>query len=133
MTTVLHNAGVAWMGPTDTQPASSIDTMLAVNAHAPIFMTRALLPFLRTAGSVHAASSAKACGGSTKAAVTAAPAAVVFVSSVLVMLPTPKYTAYNVSKCLMDSFAWSLRLELQGSGVAVHVVRPGATKVRAGA
>ncbi|MCU0492801.1 MAG: SDR family NAD(P)-dependent oxidoreductase [Chloroflexaceae bacterium] len=101
---LIHNAGLGYYGPLEQQPAATINDMLAVNVHAPIALTHALLPLVeRTHGSV------------------------VFISSIAANLPVPQYAVYGASKAALDGFARSLRVELAGRA-RVQVIHPGATR-----
>lgn len=99
---VIHNAGAGWVGDLRSQP---VEHLTRVNLWAPILLTRVLLPQL-----------IKARGK------------LVFVSSMVTTLPTPKFSIYGATKAALEGFARSLRLELRESGVSVQVLRPGATK-----
>lgn len=102
---VIHNAGLGYVGPTDQQPSHSIDTLVNVNVWAPIALTHALLPY------VQKSSRAK----------------IVFISSVVSILPSPNYAVYSATKAALDGFARNLRVELKGQ-IAVQVIHPGATR-----
>lgn len=101
---LIHNAGIGWYGKLADQPPQSIDDLLAVNLHAPMQITHALLPLVqRVQGTL------------------------VFVSSIAADLPGPDYPVYCASKAALDGFARSLRIEL-GNTARVLVVHPGPTR-----
>lgn len=101
---LIHNAGIGWYGKLAAQPPQSTDDLLAVNLHAPMQITHALLPLVqRVQGTL------------------------VFVSSIAADLPGPDYPVYCASKAALDGFARSLRLEL-GNRARVLVVHPGPTR-----
>jgi short-subunit dehydrogenase len=98
---LIHNAGVGWIGAFPEQPATSIVELLQVNVWQPIALTHRLLP-------------------------TASPKArIVFISSPVAQWPSPDYAVYAASKAALEAFARALRAER--TGVAIQVIRPGAT------
>jgi short-subunit dehydrogenase len=101
---LLHNAAVGWYGPASQQDAASIDELLTVNLYAPITLTHALLPRVRTAQGT-----------------------IAFVSSLHSVLPTPEFAVYTATKAALDGFARNLRLEEAGA-VDVVVLWPGPTR-----
>lgn len=103
---LVHNAALGWCGPVAQQSAASIDELLRVNLYAPIALTHALLPRLRTAQGV-----------------------VAFVSSVHSALPTPDFAVYTAAKAALDGFARNLRLEERGT-VDVVILWPGPTRTQ---
>lgn len=101
---LIHNAGVGYVGAVGDQPVDDIRDIVAVNVRAPIRITHALL-----------------------AHVQRAQGRVVFVSSVVSALATPRYAVYGASKAALDGFARALRSE-QGRQISVQVIYPGATR-----
>ena len=101
---LIHNAAVGWYGDPTTQTAATTLELVEVNLKAPIRLTHALLPHLKT--------------GSGKIA---------FISSVATVLPTADYATYTATKAALDGFARSLRIELAGQ-VEVQLIHPGATR-----
>jgi len=99
---VVANAGIGHAGPVAGMTAERIDEVLAVNARAPMLLTRAALPSMLEAGH----------------------GAIVFVTSVAGVLLVPGESVYSASKAAVEAFAEPLREELRGSGVTVSVVRP---------
>src|SRR5262249_10192816 len=77
--------------------------ILAVNVRAPIRLTRALLPAMLERGQGQ----------------------LVFTASMAGLVGAPGMLAYSTTKFALVGFAESLRLELEGAGVAVTVVCPG--------
>ena len=96
---LIHNAGAGWVGKLEEQP---VEELFAVNLLAPVLLTRALLDRVREK--------------------------LVFVSSIVTALPTPKFSVYGATKAALDGFARSLRVELHGRSIDVQVIHPGATK-----
>ncbi|NJL34944.1 MAG: SDR family NAD(P)-dependent oxidoreductase [Chloroflexaceae bacterium] len=101
---LIHNAGIGYYGPLEQQPWPSIEALVAVNLAAPIELTHTLLPYIEQARG-----------------------RLVFISSVVSVLPAPDYAVYSATKAALDGFARSLRLELRGR-VSVQVIHPGATR-----
>jgi short-subunit dehydrogenase len=101
-TAVVHNAGVEVPLAVVDQSPEQIDTQLQVNLHAPIQITRALLPAMVKAGR----------------------GAVAMVSSMSGKSPTPYNAVYTATKFGLNGFTASLRVELEGTGVHAGVVCP---------
>jgi len=101
-TAVVHNAGVEVPIAVVDQSHAQIDTQLQVNLHAPIHITRALLPAMVQAGR----------------------GAVAMVSSMSGKSPTPYNAIYTATKFGLNGFTASLRVELEGTGVHAGVVCP---------
>ncbi|SCF07887.1 Short-chain dehydrogenase [Micromonospora viridifaciens] len=99
---LVNNAGVGWAGRFTEMPDAVTDELLAVNLHAPIELTRALLPGMRRPGG-HLA----------------------FVGSIAGRLGVGGEAVYAASKAGLDIFAQSLRLELAPHRITVSVVVPG--------
>lgn len=101
---LVHSAGLGWWGPFATMSAEEIQTLFAVNLHAPIHLTRLLLPGMIDRGRGH----------------------VCFLGSIAGLTGVAREAVYSASKAGLGTFADSLRLELAGSGVEVSVISPGA-------
>jgi short-subunit dehydrogenase len=101
---LVHSAGLGWWGPLATMSGDEIDTLFAVNLHAPIKLTRLLLPGMIDRGRGH----------------------VSFLGSIAGLTGVPREAVYSASKAGLGTFADSLRLELAGTGVEVSVISPGA-------
>ncbi|GAA1313618.1 SDR family NAD(P)-dependent oxidoreductase [Pseudonocardia xinjiangensis] len=96
---LVHGAGVGAAGPLADTPAEVVDELLTVNLVAPVQLTRALVPTLRTARG-H----------------------VVFVASVAA-IGVAYEAAYSATKAGLRGFADALRVE---SDIGVTTVLPGA-------
>jgi short-subunit dehydrogenase len=103
---VVHCAGSLAFGSLQETPDDVIAHLLQTNVIAPILLTRALLPALRTQG-----------GGR-----------IVFVGSIFGSLAFPLYATYSASKFALRGFAEALRRELDGSGIGVIYVAPRYTR-----
>lgn len=101
---IVNNAGVEIPEPPDLVPADVFARSMAVNAHAPVALTLALLPQLRRAS---------------------APS-VVNVSSIHQDVPYPFRIAYGASKAALTSATATLAVQLAGDGIRVNAVVPGA-------
>ncbi|MEM7800708.1 MAG: SDR family NAD(P)-dependent oxidoreductase, partial [Chloroflexota bacterium] len=101
---LIHNAGIGYYGPPEDEAASHIVDLLQTNLKSPIAITWDLLN-----------------------KVEAARGRVVFVSSVLSVMPGADLASYNASKAALDGFARSLAAEM-GERVEVQVLHPGATQ-----
>jgi short-subunit dehydrogenase len=104
---LIHNAGIGYFGATAAQSPQSIRDLVAINLRAPVALTHRLLPWLQ-----------RAPRGQSR---------LVFISSVVSVLPCPDYAVYGASKAALDGFARSLRVELRPH-TAVQVIHPGATR-----
>ena len=105
-TLLVNNAGIALGGTFQQVSAAQFDAVLAVNLHAVITLTRALLPVLTAHPGAH----------------------LVNVSSVFGILAPPGQTAYCTSKFAVRGFTESLRGELAPAGVGVTCVHPGGVR-----
>jgi short-subunit dehydrogenase len=101
---VVHCAGVGWRGDVTTMSADDVTRLIAVNLHAPIQLTRTLLPAMLAAGRGHIA----------------------FVSSIAGLTGVCHEAVYSAGKAGLDAFAESLHMELSGTGIGVSTLSPGA-------
>lgn len=103
---LVNNAGLGDFGMLDQLDDASIERLFAINAVAPVQMTRALLPTLR----------AQPTG------------AVLNIGSVFGSLGYPGFATYSATKFALRGFTEALRRELADSKVSVHYFAPRATK-----
>jgi len=103
---LVNNAGRSDFGMLDQLDDAVIERLFAINAIAPMQLTRALLPTLR-----------------------AQPAAAILnIGSVFGSLGYPGFTAYSATKFALRGFTEALRRELADSNVRVHYFAPRATR-----
>ncbi len=102
---LVNNAGGVRAGRLEDTTEAEIRKMIEVDLVAPIMLTRAALPSLRASG-----------GG-----------LVVNVTSGIALVAAPFYATYAGVKGGLAKFGESLRRELNGEGVQVMTVYPGAT------
>ncbi|PWC47340.1 SDR family oxidoreductase [Azospirillum sp. TSA6c] len=102
---LVNNAGGVRAGRLEHVAEEDILAMIAVDLIAPILLTRAALPALRTSGE----------------------GMVVNVSSGLGLVGAPFYATYAGAKAGLARFGEALRRELKGEGVHVLTVYPSAT------
>jgi len=102
---LFNNAGVALGGTFDRVTDANFDWLMEINFHAPVRLTRALLPLMERS----------------------APAQIVNTSSIFGIISPPGQTAYSAAKFALRGFSNALRHELamEQSGVGVTVVHPG--------
>lgn len=100
---VVHCAGIGLAGPVEQTDEESLRPVLAVNLLAPMRLTKALLPAMRSRGSGH----------------------LVFVGSIAGRLGAPQEACYAASKAAVHAYADSLRIELDPVGIGVTTVVPG--------
>ena len=108
---VVSNAGFGLKGPHEGNAPQAMTDMLMVNCNAPFQLAHAFLPRLK----------ARARGG------------LMFTSSIEGLMGCPYSTAYSASKALVIALGEGLWGEVQGSGVDVLTVCPGATESEAAA
>ncbi|KHK89400.1 SDR family NAD(P)-dependent oxidoreductase [Novosphingobium malaysiense] len=106
---VVSNAGFNLKGAFETKDASAMAKMLAVNCQAPMQLAHGFISRLKARGR----------GG------------IVFTASVEGLIGCPYSTAYSASKALVVSLGEGLWGELQGTGVDVLTLCPGATESEA--
>lgn len=100
---LVNNAGIGTMATIAETDEALYDTMMAVNARGPFFVTKAALPRLRDGGRI------------------------VNLSSMVARAAYPSCLAYAMSKAAVDHFTCSLAQELGARGITVNAVAPGAT------
>lgn len=105
---LVNNAGNVRAGRLDDVEEADIRSMIDLNLTAPILLTRAALPSLRTSGST---------GGSV----------VLNISSGIALVGLPFYSVYAATKSGLAHFGEALRREVHGTGIHVATVYPGAT------
>lgn len=103
---VVHCAGAPSFGRFEDLPPAEIPQVLQANLLAPMQLTQALLPHLRTQSR----------------------AQVVFVGSVLGAIGLPGHAIYSASKFGLRGFAQALRRELADSPVRVQYLGPRSTR-----
>ena len=103
---LVNNAGLGEFGMLDELDDAAIERLFAINAIAPMQLTRALLPQLR-----------------------AQPAgAILNIGSVFGSLGYPGFAAYSATKFALRGFTEALRRELADSKISVHYFAPRATR-----
>lgn len=100
---VFHNAGYAASGALEDLPVQAMVEEFQANVFGAHHINTRLLPLMRQGG-----------GGR-----------IVYTSSVLGYMALRYRGAYVASKYAMEGMADTLRLELQGSGIAVSLIEPG--------
>ena len=105
---LINNAGGVRAGRLEDTTEAEIRTMIEVDLVAPILLTRAALPALRASGD----------------------GLVVNVTSGIALVAAPFYATYAGVKGGLSKFGESLRRELNGEGIRVMTVYPGATDTR---
>ncbi|MFZ5478640.1 MAG: SDR family NAD(P)-dependent oxidoreductase [Myxococcota bacterium] len=103
---LVNNAGVQIVGPTETIPPEQAEALLRLDLLAPLALVRAVAPGLLARGR----------------------GAVVNVSSLAALAPTPGMAHYNAAKAGLAAFSESLRGEWRRTGVNVVTVYPGPVR-----
>jgi short-subunit dehydrogenase len=101
---LVNNAGVGGFGIYDQQDWSTVEQLLATNLVAPMHLTQAMLPALKSQPQ----------------------AAIVNIGSTFGSLPFPGFTAYSAAKAGLRGFSQALRRELADTQVAVVHLAPRA-------
>ncbi len=103
---LINNAGAGCPGPTATRDFERIESLVKLNCLAPAMITRSFLPQMieRNRG------------------------AVIFLSSIVGLLPTPYETIYSASKAFNLNYGEALWGEMRGTNIDVITVCPAATK-----
>ena len=102
---VVHYAGIYMLDSLVEMESAEFERIMRVNLFGAFLVNRTFLPFL-SAGS-----------------------RIVMVTSELADIdPLPFTGIYAISKCALDRYAFSLRMELQLLGIHVSVIRAGAVK-----
>ncbi len=103
---LVNNAGMQIVGPAVKQSPETGEKLLRLNVHTPMRLIHLVLPGMleRRAG------------------------AIVNISSMAALVPTPGMFYYNASKAALAAASEALRGELRGTGVHVLTVYPGPVK-----
>lgn len=104
--TLVNNAGVAYYGPTLKMSQEHWDWLLRINLHAPIQITRELLPTLLERPEPH----------------------ILNISSIFGLVASGRSAAYHVSKFGLVGFSEALRAEFGRRGMGVTLVCPGPVR-----
>ncbi len=102
---LVNNAGGVRAGRLENTTEADIEQMVLVDLLAPILLTRAAIPALRTSGD----------------------AMVVNVASGIALVGAPFYATYAAVKAGLARFGEALRRELKGEGIHVLTAYPGGT------
>lgn len=105
---LINNAGIAYYGETEQMGAADAERLLAINLHAPIHLTRLLLPALLGQPESH----------------------VVNVASFFGLIGTRRLALYTASKFGLVGFSESLRAEYARRGLGVTALCPGFVDTR---
>ncbi len=100
---LVNNAGIAWYGHSLKMPADDWDKLLAINLHAPIHLSRLLLPVLLKQPEAH----------------------IVNMASISGWVCGARMTAYHASKFGLIGFSEALRAEFLARKIGVTAVCPG--------
>jgi short-subunit dehydrogenase len=103
---LVNNAGVAYHGPTERMTPAQWDWVMQVNLHAPIQLTRELLPTLLARPEAH----------------------ILNVCSIAGLVAGRKLAAYHVSKFGLVGFSEALRAEYANRGLGVTALCPGLVR-----
>ena len=100
---LVNNAGYGQMGPIELIPPPAAERQMAVNFHAPLLLSQALIPQMRSQGY----------------------GKIINVSSLGGRIPFPTAGMYSCSKFALEALSDVMRMELKTFGIQVSVVEPG--------
>lgn len=100
---LVNNAGYGQMGAVELIPPEAAQEQFAVNFHAPLTLSQALIPIMRSQG-----------GGK-----------IINVSSLGGRVPFPTMGMYSCSKFALEALSDVMRMELKAFNIKVSVVEPG--------
>lgn len=100
---LVNNAGIPKRRHATRLTLADVESVTRINFLAPVALTLALLPEMLDRGSGR----------------------IVNVASVAAVLSSPGEAAYNASKAALAVWSESMAVDLDGTGVALHVVHPG--------
>lgn len=98
---LVNNAGLNHRGSIEKFEPAQLADVITTNLTAPVVLTRAALPFIRTGG------------------------AVVQIASIAGMVPVPGEAAYSASKAGLRAFSKAVAYDLEKRGIHVGTVSPG--------
>jgi NADP-dependent 3-hydroxy acid dehydrogenase YdfG len=104
------NAGAMWPDPVERLDASGFAAQLETNVIGAHRVAAAVIADMVSAGSGD----------------------IVFVTSLNATVPRPLVAAYNASKAALETYARTLQMELECTGVRASIVRPGPTLTEMG-
>jgi short-subunit dehydrogenase len=102
---VVNNAGIGWKGMLADMPEDQASSLVATNVMGTLWVTKAALPAMLSAGS----------------------GVIINVASVVGFRAMPYSAVYSATKYAVAGMSHALRGELSGTGVKVSVVYPGTT------
>ena len=100
---LVNNAGYGQLGPIELIPPEAAKRQFAVNFHAPLTLTQALIPIMRQQNS----------------------GKIINVSSLGGQMPFPVAGMYSCSKFALEALSDVLRMELKAFKIEVVVIEPG--------
>jgi short-subunit dehydrogenase len=100
---LVNNAGIAFYGQTTSMTTEQWDRLMAINLHAPIQITRELLPSMLARTDAH----------------------IVNMCSIAGLVAGGRFAAYHVSKFGLIGFTEALRAEFGRRGLGVTAICPG--------
>ena len=100
---LINNAGYGQMGPVELIPPTAAQEQFAVNFHAPLILSQALMPIMRLQG-----------GGK-----------IINISSLGGRVPFPTAGMYSCSKFALEALSDVMRMELKAFNIQVSVIEPG--------
>jgi short-subunit dehydrogenase len=100
---LVNNAGYGQMGPIELISPEAAKEQFAVNFHAPLVLSQAVIPIMRQQGK----------------------GKIVNISSLGGRIPFPAAGMYSCSKFALEALSDVLRMELKGFNIKVTVVEPG--------
>ncbi len=107
VTVIINNAAAARIGPLEDLAPEEINSVISTKLIGALYLTRQGILSMRRGG----------VGGD-----------VLFITSTSAVQPWPYYLAYGAASAGAEQAARALRLELEGSGIRINLLRCGNTK-----
>lgn len=103
---LVNNAGISFIQPFEDTTEEEVTQILETNVKAPILLTQALYPLMKSQKS----------------------GTVLFMNSAAGKQGYPNHTLYSTTKFALSGFAQSLRIEAKKDGIRVISIHPGGVK-----
>jgi short-subunit dehydrogenase len=108
---LINNAAFGFYGSVENTPESVVKEIFDLNFDAPLYASQLAIPVMRAQHSGH----------------------IINVSSIAGKRGLPLSGIYCATKFALNGISESLRVELQGSGIDISIINPGATETEFGA
>ena len=107
---LINNAAFGYYGSVENTPAEIIREIFDLNFESPLLASQLVIPIMRAQGGGH----------------------IINISSVAGKRGLPLSGIYSATKFALNGISEALRVEVQGSGIEVSIINPGATRTEFG-